>query len=63
MSRKRQKRSLAEQIAELSTPKPALFHPDEEDLGAESAAKVQYMNYYIKIMDVAIGPVTGPLSL
>lgn len=41
MSRKRQKKSLVEQIAELSTPKPALFHPEEEEeAGTETTAKV-----------------------
>jgi len=41
-----QKRSgLAEQIFHLSNPKPAAFHPDEELLGEETAAKVCDFTY------------------
>ena len=35
------KRSLAEQLALLSTPAPASFHPDEDDLADLTAAKVE----------------------
>ena len=36
---------LAEQISELSNPKPASFHPDEDFLGDETAAKVCDFTY------------------
>ena len=36
----RKKRSLAEEIALLSTPAPASFHPDEEELADPTSAKV-----------------------
>ena len=42
-SRKKRKSgvgALAEQLRELSTPLPPSFHPDEEDLACETAARV-----------------------
>ena len=34
------KQSLADQLAELSNPRPVSFHPDQEDLEDVTAAKV-----------------------
>lgn len=36
----KKKRSLADQLAELSNPTPITFHPDQEDLEDVTAAKV-----------------------
>lgn len=45
MSKKRSKKSLTEQIAGLSTPRPVSFHPDEEELADITAAKVSDFTY------------------
>ena len=41
----RKKKSIAERISLLSNPKPASFHPDEEFLEDETAAKVCDFTY------------------
>ena len=39
------KQSLAEQLAELSNPRPVSYHPDQEDLEDQTAAKVCSYSY------------------
>lgn len=39
------KQSLAEQLAELSNPRPVSYHPDQEDLEDLTAAKVCSFSY------------------
>ena len=51
MSRRSKKLSLAEQIAVLSTPKPAAFHPDQDELESETAAKVNLILKLVLITD------------
>lgn len=40
MGTKVKKQSIAEQLAELSNPRPVCYHPDQEDLDDLTAAKV-----------------------
>ena len=39
-SKRKVKPTLSEQLAELSTPKPVSFHPDEDELADVTAARV-----------------------
>ena len=45
MSAVKRKKSLAEQIASLSTPKPVSYHPDHEFLEDDTAVKVCDFSY------------------
>ena len=40
MSKSKKSKSLSEKLAELSTPKPVTYHPDEEELADVTAARV-----------------------
>ena len=40
MSTSKRSKSLSEKLAELSTPKPVTYHPDEEELTDVTAARV-----------------------
>ncbi len=44
-STKKSKKSLSEQLKELSTPKPVSYHPDQEDQADLTAAKVVEFPY------------------
>ena len=62
MNKTRSKKSLTEQIAELSTPRPASFHPDEEELSDLTAAKLSEFTYEEERGDDKFTPARGHIK-